>query len=99
LITDEFFRGVHAFVFRGELAHFHCQGAEDEKVEGKSPLFMAVIIMGYLSGIAHKVLYNFDWVTVFYGVNAAMVAADLFLYYRYLSPDAAAGGETGPLAA
>ncbi|HPQ60212.1 MAG TPA: hypothetical protein PLR43_01685 [Syntrophales bacterium] len=70
-----------------------------KKVEGKSPLFMAVIIMGYLSGIAHKVLYNFDWVTVFYGVNAAMVAADLFLYYRYLSPDAAVGGETGPLAA
>ena len=70
-----------------------------KKVEGKSPLFMAVIIMGYLSGIVHKVLYNFDWVTVFYGVNAAMVAADLFLYYRYLSPDAAAGGETGPLAA
>jgi len=70
-----------------------------KKVEGKSPLFMVVIIIGYLSGIVHKVLYNFDWVTVFYGVNAAMVAVDLFLYYRYLSPGRAAGGEAGPLEA
>jgi hypothetical protein len=56
------------------------------KVIGKSPLFMAVICLGYMSGIVHKVLYAFDWVIVLYGINLMMVAIDLFLYYRYL-PD------------
>lgn len=55
-----------------------------KRVEGKSPLFMAVICLGYLSGILHKVLFSLDWVIVLYAINLVMVATDLFLYYRYL---------------
>ncbi len=55
-----------------------------EKVAGKSPVFMGVICLGYLSGILHKVLYAFDWVVLLYAINLLMVATDLFLYYRYL---------------
>ena len=55
-----------------------------KKVEGKSPVFMAVICLGYLSGILHKVFYAPDWVVVLYIVNLVMVATDLGLYYRYL---------------
>ena len=55
-----------------------------KKVEGKSPVFMAVICLGYLSGILHKVLYAPDWVVVLYIINFLMVATDLVLYYRYL---------------
>jgi len=60
-----------------------------KKVEGKSPVFMAVICLGYLSGILHKLLFSLDWVIVLYAINLVMVATDLFLYYRYLP---AAGG-------
>ncbi len=53
-------------------------------VLGKSPLFMGAVILGYGSGIAHKVLYAFDWITALYVLNMAMVAFDLCLYFRYL---------------
>jgi len=54
-------------------------------VSGKSPLFMAIICIGYLSGIIHKALCAFDWVILLYTVNMMMVAVDLALYYRYAS--------------
>jgi hypothetical protein len=53
-------------------------------VEGKSPVFMIFICVGYLSGILHKVLFDLDWVVALYALNLLMVATDLFLYYRYL---------------
>ena len=53
-------------------------------VAGKSPLFMAILILGYASGIVHKVRYAFDWITALYALNLMMVVLDLFLYYRYL---------------
>ena len=53
-------------------------------VAGKSPLFMAVLIIGYTSGITHKMLYSRDWITALYAINLVMVAFDLFLYYKYL---------------
>ena len=55
-----------------------------KKVEGKSPVFMAAICIGYLSGILHKVIYDRDWVVALYAINLIMVAADLYLYYHYL---------------
>jgi len=55
-----------------------------KRVEGKSPLFMAVICVGYLSGILHKLLFSLDWVIALYALNLMMVATDLYLYYRYL---------------
>ena len=53
-------------------------------VAGKSPLFMSIVCLGYLSGIIHKVLNSYDWVTYLYALNFFLVALDLFLYYRYL---------------
>jgi hypothetical protein len=55
-----------------------------KQVAGKSPVFMAIICLGYLSGIIHKALYAFDWVIFLYALNFCMVATDLFLYYHYL---------------
>ena len=50
---------------------------------GKSPLFMIIVCLGYISGLIHKVLYSPDWITWLYALNLAMVTFDLFLYYRY----------------
>lgn len=49
---------------------------------GKSPIFSFVIILGYLSGMTHKWLYNRDLVMILYAVNMAMVTIDLIIYYR-----------------
>ena len=49
---------------------------------GKSPFFSMVIILGYLLGITHKILYNYDFVMILYIINLVMVSADLALWFR-----------------
>ncbi|WP_206811327.1 hypothetical protein [Paradesulfitobacterium ferrireducens] len=51
-------------------------------VNGKSPFFLIVVIIGYTAGILHKVLYSYDFVLYLYFLNIAMVATDLLLYVR-----------------
>ena len=53
-------------------------------VSGKSPMFMAILCVGYLSGFIHKIFYSFDWITSLYAANMIMVAIDLALYFFYL---------------
>jgi hypothetical protein len=53
---------------------------------GKSPLFMGIVCVGYLSGIIHKALYAFDWIILLYTANLIMVAVDLTLYCCYSRP-------------
>ena len=62
------------------------------RVEGKSRMFMAIVALGYLSGIAHKLLYSFDLVILLYIANFLMVSFDLYLYYRFRSRQAPVGG-------
>ena len=54
-----------------------------KRVEGKSPLFMGVVCLGYVSGIIHKIIYSLDWIILLYGLNMAMILIDLFLYSHY----------------
>lgn len=60
-----------------------------KNVSGKSPVFMAIILIGYISGITHKFLFSFDVVIAVYIFNAGMVATDLALYFKYTTKDAA----------
>jgi len=53
-------------------------------VLGKSPLFMSLIILGYIFGIIHKSLYSNDIVIWLYVFNAALVSFDLVLYFMYI---------------
>ncbi len=53
-------------------------------VTGKSPLFMAIVCLGYVSGVIHKAVFAFDWVIVLYVMNMLLVAVDLSLYFLYL---------------
>jgi len=52
-------------------------------VAGKSPLFMAIVCLGYLSGVIHKALYSLDWIIALYALNFLLVAVDLSLYFLY----------------
>ena len=53
-------------------------------VIGKSPLFMSLIILGYIFGIIHKALYSRDIVIWLYVFNALLVTTDLVLYFLYI---------------
>ncbi len=55
---------------------------KSQSIEGKSLLFLYVVIIGYLFGILHKLLYSFDFVVILYVINLLMVSTDLLLYYK-----------------
>ncbi len=57
---------------------------KSKSVKGKSVFFLYVIIIGYLFGILHKLLYSNDIVIYLYIINALMVFIDVLLYYRNL---------------
>jgi urea transporter len=52
-------------------------------VVGKSPLFMAMVCVGYLSGIIHKAVHSPDWIAGLYCLNMVLVAIDLALYLKF----------------
>ena len=51
---------------------------------GKSYFFLFLVIIGYIAGCLHKILYQWDWVFWLYLTNAFMVSLDtgLCLYYQ-----------------
>ena len=54
-----------------------------KSIEGKSVLFLYVVIVGYIFGIIHKIVNNPDFVIALYAINATMVFIDLLLYYKH----------------
>ncbi len=58
-------------------------------VLGKSPLFMGLVLAGYLAGMTAKLVRAHaaggrpEWVMYVYILNAAMVGLDMVLYYRF----------------
>lgn len=50
--------------------------------KGKSFPFLVIVIIGYISGIAHKIHYHPDGVMYLYAFNMLMVATDAALYIR-----------------
>jgi hypothetical protein len=53
-----------------------------KKVEGKSLIFMIIVLIGYISGIFHKILYSYDKVIYLYILNSLLVSADIILFLR-----------------
>lgn len=58
---------------------------------GKSPLFLAVILVGYIAGLFHKLFYSMDPVIILYALNTLMVSMDILLYLRNRKLERAAG--------
>ena len=54
-----------------------------KSVKGKSKFFLFLIILGYVFGIVHKVMYSLDFVIWLYVINLLLVAADLSLCIKY----------------
>lgn len=55
---------------------------KSKSTNGKSIIFLIVLILGYLSGIANKLLNSNDIVLYLYILNLAMVSTDAMLWVR-----------------
>ena len=56
-----------------------------KRVEGKSPLFMSIVILGYCFGIAaHLIEGTKLWLCIVYLIDMGLVSTDLTLYFHYL---------------
>ena len=55
-----------------------------KRVDGKSPMFMVIVLIGYLCGIAaHLVEGSKLWLCWVYLLDMVLVSTDLALYFRY----------------
>ena len=50
--------------------------------KGKSFFFIAIVWIGYVSGILHKIIFAYDKVIFLYILNLSMVSIDIALYMR-----------------
>lgn len=55
---------------------------KSRSTQGKSIVFLLVLILGYLAGIANKILYHYDVVLFLYLLNVTMVSVDACLWVR-----------------
>ena len=58
------------------------KSAKTRQVAGKSLPFLVIIVIGYVAGILHKLIFHYDLVIFLYILNALMVGADIALYLR-----------------
>jgi len=49
---------------------------------GKSLVFLVIVIIGYIAGITNKILTGIDYVIYLYILNTVMVTIDSLLYIR-----------------
>lgn len=54
-----------------------------KSVKGKSILFLFLILLGYIFGVIHKMMYSFDYVIWLYILNGMLVFADMTLWFIY----------------
>lgn len=66
-------------------------------VHGKSIHFSMLILLGYMCGIAHKVLDDMDWVFWLYILNTFFLLVDMYLYWIYRNNKAPAADEKNKL--
>ncbi|MHB9132761.1 MAG: hypothetical protein ACYDBB_16965 [Armatimonadota bacterium] len=52
---------------------------------GRSFVFLWLVLIGYISGVIHKLLFSLDFVIALYALNALLVTTDLLLCYHYRS--------------
>ena len=55
---------------------------KSRSTKGKSAMFLIIIIVGYIFGIIHKILYSRDVIMILYIINLLMVSVDLTLFFR-----------------
>ena len=53
-----------------------------KSTKGKSPIFLIAIIVGYIAGIAGKIVSgNINYILILYSINLAVVLTDFIIYF------------------
>jgi hypothetical protein len=52
------------------------------QIGSKSLIFLVALLVGYISGILHKIFFLYDGIIFLYMLNGTMVAIDIVLYLR-----------------
>ncbi|MCK9554980.1 hypothetical protein M0R36_04080 [bacterium] len=55
---------------------------KSKRNEGKSPFFLYIILLGYVSGAIYKIFYNYDVIIALFILNILMVSVDIGIYHR-----------------
>ena len=55
---------------------------KSKSVKGKSLVFLIIVLVGYLSGILHETMFNYDNVIYLYIANFILVSVDTALFIR-----------------
>ncbi len=80
----EIFEFIMLFLFGFSWPFAIAKTYRAKRVDGKSPAFEMIVILGYLFGIAsHLVSGRGLWVIAVYLVDIALVSTDLTLYFHY----------------
>jgi hypothetical protein len=58
------------------------KSATTREVGSKSLVFLFALLIGYISGVVHKIFYLYDPVIFLYILNGAMVSIDIALTIR-----------------
>ena len=88
-VTAEVFEAVMLICFGVSWPVSIAKTLRVRRVEGKSPVFLVLVLLGYAAGVIAKVLYAaahqtpVPLVTGLYVLNGAMVFVDLMLYRKF----------------
>lgn len=83
VFNTEFFEMCFLLCFAAAWPVNIYKSVKSKTAKGKSVSFEYIVVLGYLFGIAAKLVDDhLSYVIVFYVINALMVSADIALYYR-----------------
>lgn len=85
-ICEFFMLFAFGFSWPFAIARTYKAGHGGKGVAGKSPMFMIIVLMGYVGGICARLLdgnASNDWLSVVYVIDMLLVSTDLALYLYY----------------
>ena len=85
-ICEFFMLFAFGFSWPFAIARTYKPGHSGKGVAGKSPMFMIIVLLGYVGGILARLLdanTSNDWLAIVYVIDMALVSTDLTLYLYY----------------
>ncbi len=85
-ICEFFMLFAFGFSWPFAIARTYKVGHSGKGVAGKSPMFMIIVLLGYVGGILARLLdanTSNDWLAIVYVIDMALVSTDLTLYLYY----------------
>ncbi len=86
-VCEFFMLFAFGFSWPFAIARTYKSGHSGKGVAGKSPMFMIIVLLGYVGGILAR-LWDAnpanDWLCFVYAIDMALVSTDLGLYLHYV---------------